>query len=127
MEKENGLIGIVGCKDFFLIILFKCYMFDEIGFIWKVMSIFVKYEILIEYIFLGIDNIGVIVLVEVIVDKLFFIIKELKEIFGVEEIVVIEDLVLIFVVGGLYKELIGLFGKVLLILNKLEICILILL
>ena len=38
-----------------------------------------------------------------------------------EEIVVIEDLALISVVGGPHKELIGLSGKVLSILNKLEI------
>ncbi|MFP9213192.1 ACT domain-containing protein, partial [Enterococcus faecalis] len=47
--------------------------------------------------------------------------KELKETLGVEEIVVIEDLALISVVGGPHKELIGLSGKVLSILNKLEI------
>ncbi|MGC3604361.1 ACT domain-containing protein, partial [Enterococcus faecium] len=39
----------------------------------------------------------------------------------VEEIVVIEDLALISVVGGPHKELFGLSGKVLSILNKLEI------
>ena len=103
------------------ITLFKRHMSDEIGFIWKAMSIFAKHEISIEHIPSGIDNIGVIVSAEAIADKLFLITKELKETLGVEEIVVIEDLALISVVGGPHKELIGLSGKVLSILNKLEI------
>ncbi|MFV7937921.1 aspartate kinase [Enterococcus faecium] len=121
IEKENGLTGIAGRKDFLSITLFKRHMSDEIGFIWKAMSIFAKHEISIEHIPSGIDNIGVIVSAEAIADKLFLITKELKETLGVEEIVVIEDLALISVVGGPHKELIGLSGKVLSILNKLEI------
>ena len=121
VEKENGLTGIAGRKDFLSITLFKRHMSDEIGFIWKAMSIFAKHEISIEHIPSGIDNIGVIVSAEAIADKLFLITKELKETLGVEEIVVIEDLALISVVGGPHKELIGLSGKVLSILNKLEI------
>ncbi|MDQ8586375.1 aspartate kinase [Enterococcus faecium] len=121
IEKENGLTGIAGRKDFLSITLFKRHMSDEIGFIWKAMSIFAKHEISIEHIPSGIDNIGVIVSAEAIADKLFLITKELKETLGVEEIIVIEDLALISVVGGPHKELIGLSGKVLSILNKLEI------
>ncbi|MGC2924808.1 aspartate kinase, partial [Enterococcus faecium] len=82
------------------------------------MSIFAKHEISIAHIPSGIDNNGVIVSAEAIADKLFLITKELKETLGVEEIVVIEDLALISVVGGPHKELIGLSGKVLSILNK---------
>ena len=47
------------------------HMSDEIGFIWKAMSIFAKHEISIEHIPSGIDNIGVIVSAEAIADKLF--------------------------------------------------------
>jgi len=47
--------------------------------------------------------------------------KELKENLGVEEVEIIENLALISVVGGPHKELIGLSGKVLSILNQLEI------
>ncbi|MGM9904423.1 aspartate kinase [Enterococcus sp. 10A9_DIV0425] len=121
VEKENGLTGIAGRKDFLSITLFKRHMSDEIGFIWKAMSIFAKHGISIEHIPSGIDNIGVIVSAEAIADKLFLITKELKEKLGVEEIEVIEDLALISVVGGPHKELIGLSGKVLSILNQLEI------
>ncbi|MCQ4504199.1 hypothetical protein NON27_28875, partial [Vibrio parahaemolyticus] len=54
-------------------------------------------------------------------DQLFLITKELKENLGVEEVEIIENLALISVVGGPHKELIGLSGKVLSILNQLEI------
>lgn len=120
-EKENGLTGIAGKKDFLSITLFKRHMSDEIGFIWKAMSIFANHGISIEHIPSGIDNIGVVVSAEAIAEKLFLITKELKENLGVEEVEVIEDLALISVVGGPYKELIGLSGKVLSILNQLEI------
>ncbi|WP_165038010.1 aspartate kinase [Enterococcus sp. ZJ1622] len=121
VEKENGLTGIAGRKDFLSITLFKRHMSDEIGFIWKAMSIFAKHGISIEHIPSGIDNIGVVVFAEAIADKLFVITKELKETLGVEEIEVIEDLALVSVVGGPHKELIGLSGKVLSILNQLGI------
>ena len=120
-EKENGLTGIAGKKDFLSITLFKRHMSDEIGFIWKAMSIFANHGISIEHIPSGIDNIGVVVSAEAIAEKLFLITKELKEKLGVEEVEVIEDLALISVVGGPHKELIGLSGKVLSILNQLEI------
>ena len=96
-------------------------MSDEIGFIWKAMSIFANYGISIEHIPSGIDNIGVVVSAEAIADKLFLITKELKEKLGVEEIEIIDELALISVVGGPHKELIGLSGKVLSILNQLGI------
>lgn len=121
IEKENGLTGIAGRKDFLSITLFKRHMSDEIGFIWKAMSIFAKHGISIEHIPSGIDNIGVVVSAEAIADKLFVITKELKETLGVEEIEVIEDLALVSVVGGPHKELVGLSGKVLSILNQLGI------
>ncbi len=121
VEKENGLTGIAGRKDFLSITLFKRHMSDEIGFIWKAMSIFASYGISIEHIPSGIDNIGVVVSAEAIADKLFLITKELKEKLGVEEIEIIDDLALISVVGGPHKELIGLSGKVLSILNQLGI------
>ena len=38
-KKEKGLTGIAGRKDFLSITLFKRHMSDEIGFIWKAMSI----------------------------------------------------------------------------------------
>jgi aspartate kinase len=120
-EKENGLTGIAGKKDFLSITLFKRHMSDEIGFIWKAMSIFANHGISIEHIPSGIDNIGVVVSAEAIAEKLFLITKELKEKLGVEEVEIIEDLALISVVGGPHKELIGLSGKVLSILNQLEI------
>lgn len=121
VEKENGLTGIAGKKDFLSITLFKRHMSDEIGFIWKAMSIFANHGISIEHIPSGIDNIGVVVSAEAIADKLFLITKELKENLGVEEVEIIENLALISVVGGPHKELIGLSGKVLSILNQLEI------
>lgn len=121
VEKENGLTGIAGRKDFLSITLFKRHMSDEIGFIWKAMSIFAKHGISIEHIPSGIDNIGVVVSAELIMDKLFLITKELREELGVEDIEIIEDLALISVVGGPHKEPIGLSGKVLSILNELEI------
>ncbi|WP_373135326.1 aspartate kinase [Enterococcus durans] len=121
VEKENGLTGIAGRKDFLSITLFKRHMSDEIGFIWKAMSIFANYGISIEHIPSGIDNIGVVVSAEAIADKLFLITKELKEELGVEEIEIIDELALISVVGGPHKELIGLSGKVLSILNQLGI------
>ncbi|WP_165005456.1 aspartate kinase [Enterococcus sp. ZJ1668] len=121
IEKENGLTGIAGRKDFLSITLFKRHMSDEIGFIWKAMSIFAKHGISIEHIPSGIDNIGVVVSAEAMADKLFVITKELKETLGVEEIEVIEDLALVSVVGGPHKELVGLSGKVLSILNQLGI------
>ncbi|MCG3448738.1 aspartate kinase [Enterococcus durans] len=121
VEKENGLTGIAGRKDFLSITLFKRHMSDEIGFIWKAMSIFANYGISIEHIPSGIDNIGVVVSAEAIADKLFLITKELKEKLGVEEIEIIDELALISVVGGPHKELIGLSGKVLSILNQLGI------
>lgn len=121
VEKENGLTGIAGKKDFLSLTLFKRHMSDEIGFIWKAMSVFANHGISIEHIPSGIDNIGVVVSAEAIADQLFLITKELKENLGVEEVEIIENLALISVVGGPHKELIGLSGKVLSILNQLEI------
>ncbi|MFV0559816.1 MAG: aspartate kinase [Enterococcus sp.] len=121
IPKKTGITGIAGRKDFLSITLFKRHMSEEIGFIWKAMSIFAKHGVSIEHIPSGIDNIGVIVAKEAIEEVLFLITEELKESLGVEEISIVEDLALIAVVGSSMDDSIGISGRVLPILNALSI------
>lgn len=99
-EDENELItGIAGKKDFVSITIYKNHMSTELGFLRKTMQIFERFQVNIEHVPTGIDNIGVIVSAESVDKCLYDLVETLKVELSADEVLVKNELALVTIVG----------------------------
>lgn len=111
------ITGIAGKKDFISITIYKNMMSNEVGFLHRTLAVFAKYNVSVEHVPSGIDNIGVIVSEESVKRCLHDIIEELKVTLDTEHIQITKDIALVAVVGRSLPGNIGLSGKVFTILG----------
>lgn len=98
-DEKNMITGIAGKKDFLSITIHKHHMSTELGFLRKAMQIFENFNVNIEHVPTGIDNIGVIVSAESVDKCLYELVERLKLELNADEVLVQRDLALIAVVG----------------------------
>ena len=99
-DGENEMVtGIAGKKDFVSITIYKNHMSTELGFLRKAMEIFERFQINIEHVPTGIDNIGVIVSEKAVETCLYDLVETLKTELAADEVLVKEKLALVSVVG----------------------------
>ena len=60
-DNSQAITGIAGKKNFVAITVYKDHMSNEVGFLRKCLSIFEKYDISIEHVPTGIDNLSIVV------------------------------------------------------------------
>ena len=99
-EGENELVtGIAGVKDYVSITIYKNHMSTEVGFLRKTMEIFERFQINIEHVPTGIDNVGVIVSGKSVHKCLYDLVETLKVELNADEVIIKDNLSLITVVG----------------------------
>lgn len=92
-------------------------MSNEVGFLRKCLSIFEKYDISIEHVPTGIDNLSIVVARDQVEKCLYELIVDLKQELGAE-VTLWEDIALIAVVGRNMAHKCGLCGKLLSVLGE---------
>lgn len=97
---DKVVAGIAGSKDFKVIAIYKSMMASERGFMRKLLSILEDYDVSVEHIPSGIDNVSVIVSRKDLEGKTDDIIDEIKRKLDPETVDVFDDISLIATVGS---------------------------
>ena len=116
-DNSQAITGIAGKKNFVAITVYKDHMSNEVGFLRTCLSIFEKYDISIEHVPTGIDNLSIVVARDQVEKCLYELIVDLKQELGAE-VTLWEDIALIAVVGRNMAHKCGLCGKLLSVLGE---------
>ena len=116
-DNSQAITGIAGKKNFVAITVYKDHMSNEVGFLRKCLSIFEKYDISIEHVPTGIDNLSIVVARDQVEKCLYELVVDLKQELGAE-VTLWEDIALIAVVGRNMAHRCGLCGKLLSVLGE---------
>lgn len=96
---DRVITGIAGSKDFIVIAIYKNMMASERGFIRKVLAILEDYDVSVEHIPSGIDNLSVVVSRSEVEGKMGDILDEIQRKLSPDTVDVFEDIALIATVG----------------------------
>ncbi len=101
-DDENDkqfVTGITGKKNFAIITVAKSGMSSEVGFLRKVLEVFEKYNVSVEYVPSGIDSVSVVVAEKAVSDCLYAIMGDLQKTAKPDSINVTENIAIVAVVG----------------------------
>jgi len=98
-EKLTSIAGISGKKDYISVNIVKNQMSTEVGFLQRTLKIFKDYQLNIEHIPTGINQIGIIVEANAVEDNLLEILERLNKELAPDELNVKENISLLTVVG----------------------------
>ncbi len=117
-DTSSIITGIAGKKDFLAISIYKKHMSNEVGFLKKVLTVLEKYNISIEHVPTGIDNVSVVVSKEQLERNLHKICEDIKNSSNADMVEVSEPMALIAIVGrnmvgkkGLSGRIFEIFGR----------------
>lgn len=116
-DNSQAITGIAGKKNFVAITIYKTHMSNEVGFLRKVLSVFERYNVSIEHVPTGIDNVTIVVARDQVEKCLYELIVDIKQELNAE-VTLWEDVALIAVVGRNMANKRGLCGKLLTVLGE---------
>lgn len=98
-DDKQFVTGITGKKNFAIITVAKSGMSSEVGFLRKVLEVFEKYNVSVEYVPSGIDSVSVVVAEKAVRDCLYAIMGDLQKTAKPDSINVTENIAIVAVVG----------------------------
>ncbi len=123
-DDENDkqfVTGITGKKDFAIITVAKSGMSSEVGFLRKVLEVFEKYNVSVEYVPSGIDSVSVVVAEKAVRDCLYAIMGDLQKSAKPDSINVTENIAIVAVVGRKMAYKPGMSGRLFAALGESKI------
>ena len=123
-DDENDkqfVTGITGKKGFAIVTVTKSGMSSEVGFLRKVLEVFEKYNVSIEYVPSGIDSVSVVVSEKAVKDCLYAILGELQKNAKPDAINITENIAIVAVVGRKMAYKPGMSGKLFAALGESKI------
>ena len=123
-DDENDkqfITGITGKKNFAIITVAKSGMSSEVGFLRKVLEVFEKYNVSVEYVPSGIDSVSVVVSSKAVSDCMYAILGDLQKSVKPDSINVTEDIAIVAVVGRKMAYKPGMSGRLFAALGESKI------
>ena len=123
-DDENDkqfITGITGKKNFSIVTVAKSGMSSEVGFLRKVLEVFEKYSVSIEYVPSGIDSVSVVVSSKAVSDCLYAIMGDLQKSVKPDSINVTDDIAIVAVVGRKMAYKPGMSGRLFAALGESKI------
>ena len=111
-DLSSLITGIAGKKNYLSITVGKERQADKLKVMSSFLSILEKYNVIIEHLPTSIDSFSAIVSAESVSERIYEIIKEVKEIDGVIDVSVDDDIALIAVVGRNMVTKSGISGRI---------------
>lgn len=108
----HAITGITGKKDFSVVTCVKNHMSGAVGFMRKILSVFEKYGISVEFCPSGVDSVDVVVATSKLKKYYYEIVDELKEGLECDEVKVIDGIALVAVVGRRMRNKRSMSGKI---------------
>ncbi len=117
-DPDRFITGITGRKDFSIVSLTKRGMSNQVGVLRRILSVFERHNISIDYTPSGIDNVSVVVPTEAIAASLYPILAEIQQEVKPDSLVVYDQIAIVAAVGrqmafrpGICGKLFGALGR----------------
>ncbi len=120
-DDKQFVTGITGKKGFAIVTVTKSGMSSEVGFLRKVLEVFEKYNVSIEYVPSGIDSVSVVVAEKAVKDCLYAILGDLQKSVKPDGINIIENIAIVAVVGRKMAYKPGMSGRLFAALGESKI------
>ncbi len=117
-DPERFITGITGKKDFTIISMSKRGMSNEVGVLWKMLTILERHNISIDYAPNGIDNVSVVMSTESIAPCLYAVLGEIQQELHPDSLQVHDQIAVVAAVGRRMAFRPGISGKVFAALGK---------
>ncbi len=115
-EKDNApdrfITGITGKKDFSIVHLCKRGLSNEVGLLRRILSIYERHHISVDYVPNGIDNVSVLMQTKAIEPYLYTILGEIQQEIEPDRLTVFDDIAIVAAVGRKMASQPGISGKI---------------
>ena len=109
---QRFITGITGKKDFSVVSLTKRGFSGEVGFLRRVLTIFERHHISIDYVPNGVDNVSVLVPTEVVAPKLYAILGDIQKEIQPDTLEVFDQIAVVAAVGRRMAHRPGISGQI---------------
>lgn len=99
VDPNRFITGVTGKKDFTIISISKRGMSNEVGVLWRILTILERHNISIDYCPNGIDNVSVVVSTESIAPCLYQVLAEIQEELKPSSLIVHDQIAVVAAVG----------------------------
>lgn len=109
---ERFITGITGKKDFSIVHLSKRGLSNEVGLLRKILSIYERHHISVDYVPNGIDNVSVLIQSDAIEPYLYTILGEMQQEIEPDKLTVYDEIAVVAAVGRKMASRPGISGKI---------------
>jgi len=120
-DPDRFITGITGRKDFSIIYLAKRGLSNEVGFLRRVLSVFERHNISIDYAPNGIDNVAIVMQTKALRKVLYTILAELQQELNPDVLEVHDEIAVVAAVGRRMAFRPGISGKLFAALGSVDI------
>ena len=111
-DPDRFITGITGKKDFSVISLSKRGLSGQVGYLRKVLSVFERHNVSIDYVPNGIDNVSVVMPSEAVASNLYTILAEIQKELEPDTLTVHDQIAVVAAVGRKMAFRPGISGKI---------------
>ena len=111
-DPNRFITGITGKKDFSVVSLSKRGLSGQVGYLRKVLSIFERHNVSIDYVPNGIDNVSVVMPTEAVASSLYTIMAEIQKELEPDNLTVHDQIAVVAAVGRKMAFRPGISGKI---------------
>ena len=120
-DPDRMITGITGKKDFSIITMFKRGMTSQVGVLRKVLSVLERYNVSVDFVPNGIDNVSLVVRTDAISKHLYAIMSEIQQSVEPDRLEVLDNISVIAAVGHRMAFRPGVSGKIFAALGQANI------
>ena len=120
-DPDRFITGITGKKDFTIVSLSKRGLSSEVGYLRKVLSVFERHHLSIDYVPNGIDNVSVVLPTSAIASKLYAVLGEIQSELEPDSLDVHDQIAVVAAVGRKMAFRPGISGKIFAALGEADI------
>ena len=111
-DPDRFITGITGKKDFSVVSLSKRGLSGQVGYLRKVLSVFERHNVSIDYVPNGIDNVSVVMPTEAVASSLYTIMAEIQKELEPDTLTVHDQIAVVAAVGRKMAFRPGISGKI---------------
>ena len=111
-DPKRFITGVTGKKDFSIVSMSKRGMSNQVGVLRKLLSVFERHGISVDYAPSGIDNVSVVVPTEAIASSLYTMLGEIQQEVQPDSLKVLDQIAIVAAVGRKMSSRPGVSGKI---------------
>ena len=120
-DPDRIITGITGKKDFSIITIFKRGLTSEVGILRKILAVLERYNISVEFVPNGIDNVSLVIPTTTITPHLYNVMADLQQDVAPDNVVVQDQISIVTAVGHQMAFRPGVSGKIFAALGQADI------